>query len=191
MVFDSGVFSQAGWEAGSIGEDLEQTLNLVDRGERLLFVWRARTRAQESTGLRQGASQRQRWATGKRDLRRRALRLLSESLRRGRFREADIAIDLCLPSYSMLANQTVILLILGLIILGTSAVPLALGCLALAYQLLEFGLGLWLMRADPSFVLSILFAPCFLVWKAAIDLLAMLGHHRGRWVRTGRRAHRK
>jgi len=57
------------------------------------------------------------------------------------------------------------------------------------YQVAEVGIALALMRARPRFIASLLFAPIFLVWKAGIDLLAVVGHRKNDWTRTERAPH--
>jgi cellulose synthase/poly-beta-1,6-N-acetylglucosamine synthase-like glycosyltransferase len=186
IVFAREVIEQVGWESTSIGEDLEQTFHLLERGERIHFVADARTQAQEASTLRQSYTQRQRWATGRRALAGRARRAVFEGIRRRSLPLADAGLDLLMPTYSKLMNWTALALVLAVLLRPWSPWLLAAVGAALAYQVLEIGISLRLMKAGPSFVASLAFAPLFLAWKAGIDALAVLGYRGGIWTRTSR-----
>jgi cellulose synthase/poly-beta-1,6-N-acetylglucosamine synthase-like glycosyltransferase len=189
MVFARQVLEESGWKAMTIGEDLEQTFNLLERGERILFMPDARIRAQEATGLRQGYTQRQRWATGRRALRGRGLRAIARGARECSLTLLDGGIDLLMPSYSRLLNWTAVAVVAGLVLRPWAPGILVAAVVILAYQVFEMGVGLRLMRADLRFVASLSLAPVFLAWKAVIDLLAVFGHRRDVWTRTARQPH--
>ena len=59
----------------------------------------------------------------------------------------------------------------------------------LLYQLVEVGAALRIMRAERRVLVSLAFAPVFLVWKAVIDALALVGFRRQVWARTERQPH--
>jgi cellulose synthase/poly-beta-1,6-N-acetylglucosamine synthase-like glycosyltransferase len=186
IVFAREVIEQVGWESTSIGEDLEQTFHLLERGERIHFVADARTQAQEASTLRQSYTQRQRWATGRRALAGRARRAVVEGIRRRSLQLADAGLDLLMPTYSKLMNWTALGLVIAVLLRPWSPWLLAAVGAALAYQVLEIGISLRLMQAGPSFVASLAFAPLFLAWKAGVDALAVLGYRGGIWTRTSR-----
>lgn len=189
MVLRREVIERYGWDSMSIGEDLEQSLWLVRRGERIVFVSDARIGAQESSTLRQAYVQRQRWATGRASLAKSARRALWEGLRSRSLHQVDIAIDLLMPSYARVLSCS--LLALGLAWFARAESPALLWAAIglLAYQIIEVGIALCLMRASLRFVASLAFAPVFLVWKMVIEVLAALGHRREVWARTERREH--
>jgi len=186
MVFASDALRRHGWTAGSIGEDLEQGLALRAAGERIRFVPTARVLAEEATTLRQGTPQRQRWASGRRALRRSAWRAVARGLRRRSLADLDAGVELLLPTYSRTLYLSAVAAVLAGLLWPVSPVPAALAAIALAAQALEGAAALRLMRADAAFVRSLALAPVFLVWKAGIDLLAAAGFRRSRWTRTDR-----
>jgi cellulose synthase/poly-beta-1,6-N-acetylglucosamine synthase-like glycosyltransferase len=189
IVFIREVIERHGWEAVSIGEDLEQTIHLLESGEHIQFVADARIQAQEASTLRQAYTQRQRWATGRRALAGRARRVLVDAVRRRSLELADIGLDLLMPTYSKLINWTAVALVLAVLLRSASPWLLVAVGIALAYQLVEFGAALVLMRAQPRYAASLVFAPVFLAWKALIDALAVLGSQRPVWTRTARSPH--
>jgi cellulose synthase/poly-beta-1,6-N-acetylglucosamine synthase-like glycosyltransferase len=179
------VIRQHGWSSRSIGEDLEQSLALIRAGERIHFVGDARVCAEEAVDLRQGYSQRRRWAAGRLGIGRTALAAVCTGLRRRRLILVDAGAELLMPTYSMTVNLTLLALVLGAFA-GPGLPILALGAMALAGQLLEAVAALCLMRPSWRFVLSLGFAPVFLVWKLSIDLTTLIGWRPRRWVRTAR-----
>jgi len=189
MVFVRDVIERVGWQAMSIGEDLEQTFCLHEAGERIRFVPKALARAQEATTLRQAYPQRQRWATGRRVLYSRARRAITIGIRERSLSTVDLAIDLFMPPYSKLMNWSVASLIVAIFLFPYSPWLLGATALVFAYQLAELMAALWLMKADSRFLAPLLFAPIFLLWKAGIDLLAAVGHRRNEWARTARTPH--
>lgn len=189
MVFRSDILGRTGWQAMSIGEDVEQTFCLLEQGERIRFVPEALARAQESTSLSQGYAQRQRWASGRRALGHRARRAITQGLRTRSLHAIDTGVDLLMPTYSGLMNWTAVAGVVALLVSPWTLAPIALVAGALAYQLAEVVVALWIMDADWRFIRSLAFAPVFLVWKSVIDLLALVGHRRTLWARTDRKPH--
>ena len=189
MVFTREVIERYGWTASSVAEDLEQSINLMEHGETIRFVSDARVKAQESSNLRTGYTQRQRWATGRRGLRKRAWRLVLSGVRSKSLARADLGCELLLPSYSGLLNATVLLLPLTWLVSALCPALLVVNLLLLAYQLLEVGVAYALMGARPRDLLALAYAPVFLVWKGGIEILARLGVQRTAWVRTKRSQH--
>ncbi len=189
MVFRSDILARTGWQAMSIGEDLEQTFCLLEQGERIRFVPDALARAQEATSLSQGYAQRQRWASGRKALAKRARRAIGQGIRTRSLHAIDTGVELLIPTYSGLLNWTAVASLLALFALPWTIAPAAVVGCALAYQLAEVGVALWIMEADWRFIRSLAFAPVFLVWKSVIDVLALVGHRRNIWARTHRKPH--
>ncbi len=189
MVFDRALLDEIGWQSMTVGEDLEQSFFLLDHGITVGFVPSAIVLAQESTTLQQGYTQRQRWATGRSGLARRARAALLRGLRQRSWAHVDVALDLLVPTYSKALAWTAGALGLSLLAWPRDGGPLVVSLAALGYQVTEVGLGLVLMRAKARFVASLAFAPIFLAWKTAIDVLAALGHRGQSWTRTARQPH--
>jgi hypothetical protein len=186
MVFARDVIASRGWGAVTIGEDLEQSFELLERGETIRFVVGARIRAQEAATLSQGYAQRQRWSSGRNVLYSRARRAIATGLRERRLTLVDAGLELLLPTYSKLMNQSLLALGVALLLRGRAPGLLPAVLLALAYQAGEIAVALRRMRAGPAFLASLAFAPIFLAWKAVIDLLAVVGFRRNLWARTAR-----
>lgn len=189
MVFAAPVLREAEWTAHGIGEDLEQSLDLLAAGERIRFVPGARVYAQEASSFRQGTVQRQRWSSGRQQLRRRAWRALRRGIATRQWDLAQAGAELLLPTYAMTLNLTLLTGLLSVAALPVTPVPLAAVLLALCAQGAEVGLALREMRATRPFVVSLLLTPAFLAWRGAIDVLALFGFRGSRWTRTSRHAH--
>lgn len=189
MVFRASVLARTGWQAMSIGEDLEQTFCLLDHDEKVHFVVGAVAHAQEAVSLRQGYTQRQRWASGRRALNARARRAIARGLREGDLHRADVGIDILMPPYSKHINWSVLAGLVSLAAAPATLGPLVLVGVTFGYQVLEVLAALVLMKADAKFVSSLVFAPIFLAWKAAIDLLAVVNFRGDAWTRTERQPH--
>jgi cellulose synthase/poly-beta-1,6-N-acetylglucosamine synthase-like glycosyltransferase len=189
MVFTREVIERYGWTASSVAEDLEQSINLIEHGETVRFVADARVKAQESSNLRTGYTQRQRWATGRRDLRRRAWGLVRSGLRSRSLARTDLGCELLLPSYSGLLNATVLLLPITGFLSTRWIAPLIANLALLAYQIFEVGIAYSLMGPRARDLLALAYAPVFLVWKGVIEVLARFGVQRTAWIRTERSRH--
>lgn len=189
MVFRREIIEQYGWQADSIAEDLEQTFNLLEHGEAIRFIAGARIRAQESTTLKQGFSQRQRWATGRRALTARARAMIKRGVAARSFELVDAGLDLLMPTYSKTLYLSGLGLLLSLLLFPwNQGLLLGIG-VVLAIQVAEIVAAVRIMRAGPRYLLSFGFAPVFLVWKAVVDGLALFGHQRDVWTRTDRLPH--
>ena len=160
MVFRREAIERTGWDAMSIGEDYEQSLNLVEAGEKIRFVKDARIGAQESSTLRQGYVQRQRWMSGRRVLAGRALRSMIAGIQSGRGAQVAVSVDLLMPTYAAMLNASLISFVAALAIFRLGE-PELLGVLfgVLVYQGLEVLAALVLMKASPRFIASLAFAP--------------------------------
>jgi len=184
MVLTRDVLLSHPWSSYSIVENLEQSLKLIERGERIVFVPDARVYAQEAATLGVAYHQRQRWASGQAALFGAALRTVWRGFRDRNLPSVDAGLELLLPvRYSRLMNLSLVNLMFACAYLELN---FWLGCvvaLPIALQLGEFGIGI--MLAHPPGVLSgLALAGPFLVWKAAIDLLALGGFRRRLWHRT-------
>jgi hypothetical protein len=113
--------------------------------------------------------------------------LLINAIRQRSAHLADAAFTFLLPNYAMLANLT----ILGLIVVALMDLPgrvmLAtwLGALLLG-QLLYLLLGIVVAKPSRKLIASLAFAPGFLAWKVMIDLVSLAHLKQSTWVRTRR-----
>lgn len=189
MCFSRGVLERTGWNAFSVGEDWEFSVALLMNRERIHFNGNARVRAAESRGFRQASTQRLRWASGRHGVAAASTRtLIATGARLRRFELWDAAITMLAPTYSAQATLALLCLVGGWIL---SADPewvflLPWGILTTAALAGYFVLGLLRTDAPLRALAGVVLIPIFLPWRAAIELLGMLGCGRRRWVRTSR-----
>ena len=187
MCLDKEVLNQIGWRAFSIGEDGEQFGHLAKAGIRVEFEPRARVFAQEASSFGQAYTQRVRWSAGRMQLTGLGLHLLADGIRQGNVHLMDAALTFLLPNYAMLANMT----IGSLMILAAVNVPARMA-LAIWFGILLFGqvlylaLGIAVAKPSKKVLLSLAFAPAFLLWKVMIDLVSIAHLRQSTWVRTRR-----
>ena len=88
---------------------------------------------------------------------------------------------------ALLANVTLLGLVLGL------AAPAPAGSVLTAWlavclgaQIVYFGLGMAMSRLSARSLLSLAYAPLFLLWKLGVDLVAVFTMGRRPWTRTSR-----
>jgi len=99
----------------------------------------------------------------------------------------DAALTFLLPNYAMLANLTIGGLILIAVVDLPARMMLAIwfGALLLG-QILYLLLGIVVAKPSKKVLLSLAFAPAFLVWKVMIDLVSIVHLRQSTWVRTRR-----
>ena len=192
MCFAREVVVAVPWSGESITEDIEYTLRVCTMGYRVAFVPEACVWAQMPTTGAQAASQRQRWEGGRyRLLFQVAPRLLSESVRTRNRPLCDRAIELIVPPF---AEMFALPALLGGLcaLLARLCGWLSAGLLAEAWALILvlqavylFG-GMWVARMPARVVLSLLFAPLYIVWKLGLYAIMAVGRSAVGWKRTER-----
>lgn len=190
MCFTRDVILKYGWDAFTVGEDWEYYAKVVLQGERIAFVNQARVYHQESVGLKQATSQRLRWSSGRFAVAAKyGFRMLFNGLIRGRLLLVDAALPLVFPNPSLGISLTVLLLLIGLMtpFLAYQKLFTIWFMLLSFFQLGFFLTGVLYTKDKKKNLLAILFAPIFLIWKSALDLLAVAGIGRKYWVRTERK----
>ncbi len=176
MVFRAETLAAHGWRSHSIVENIEQSLLLLLAGERIWHVPEARVYAQEAATFEQALPQRQRWASGQAALSRRALHTVARGITTRRWSLIDAGADLLLPfRYSKLLYCTIAALGICLAISPAASWTIALVALAALLQAFELLTALRLMPRRRRVLGSALVAAVFLVWKAWIDVLAIVG----------------
>lgn len=187
MCLEKEVLKQIGWRAFSIGEDGEQFAYLAKAGIPVEFEPRAKVFAQEASSFGQAYTQRVRWSAGRMQLSGLGMHLLSDGLKQRNVHLVDAAATFLLPNYAMLANLT----IGGLLVLAAAGVP---GRIPLAIwfgallggQILYLMLGVFMVKPTKKVLVSLAFAPAFLLWKVMIDLVSVAHLKQTNWVRTKR-----
>jgi len=187
MCLEKHVLEQIGWRAFSIGEDGEQFAHLARAGIRVEFEPRAKVFAQEASSFGQAYTQRVRWSAGRMQLSGLGVRLLVEGAKRRNVHLMDAALTFLLPNYAMLANLTIACLIPVMLLDVPAGTVLAIWFgILLAGQALYLLLGIVMARPSNKLLLSLAFAPVFLVWKVMVDVLSIAHLRQSNWVRTKR-----
>jgi cellulose synthase/poly-beta-1,6-N-acetylglucosamine synthase-like glycosyltransferase len=185
MCFDRLLLQQAGWSAYSVGEDIEQSARLTERGVVVAFEPDAVVQAQEATSFKQAYSQRVRWASSRMSLFRTGWRLILQGVRRASLQWVDAGLSLVVPNYALLANLS--LLGLGVAVLvGAPTYILAWFGATLTLLIAYFAVGIALSGLTRRSLLSLSLAPVFLGWKVFVDLVALVRGRNLPWVRTRR-----
>lgn len=190
LCFNAQLLRERGWTAFTNAEDWEYYAQLVEGGIRVGFAERAKVFHQESKSLNQATSQRVRWSSGRFNVAKTlGVRLLLKGIRDRSWHTIDASFPLIFPNYSLLTNLTLGALALTLLLPLNSMKPVLLGAVfaLLFFQFVLFVTGAILAGSPLRTLKATLFAPFFLVWKAAIDLLCFTGLYGGKsWVRTKR-----
>lgn len=188
MGIGTAILKRYGWQAFTLGEDVEKYVFLTLRGVKVELISSAGVRSQEARDLRTASTQRQRWRSGRlqilgeygrgiltgRDVAfRQRLDILAELLGFGPVTQVAVAILAAVAVYAL--HRPSNLLLLGLTG-GLIARPLIYAVLALAVT----DKPLRTLRA-----LSIL--PIYIIWRAIQEVLAMLNIRSSEWIRTARR----
>jgi len=187
MCIEKGVLTGIGWKAFSIGEDGEQFAHLAQADLRVDFEPRAKVFAHEASSFGQAYTQRVRWSAGRMQLTVVGLRLLFDALKKRNIYMADAALTFLLPNYAMLANLTIAgLILIELVnIPARAALTIWFGALLLA-QIFYLFLGVVIAKPSRKILVSLGFAPFFLLWKVMIDLISLAHLRQSTWVRTRR-----
>ena len=192
MCFTRDVVVKVPWSGESITEDIEYTLRVCREGFRVAYVPEACVWAQMPVTGAQAASQRQRWEGGRyRLLFKVAPQLLLESLRTRNRLLRDRAIELIVPPFAEMFALPLALglvCILASVLLGwhTALLFASAWGLVLALQAAYLLTGMWVARMSWRVVLSLLFAPLYIVWKLGLYIVMAVGRSAGGWKRTER-----
>lgn len=188
MGIGTAILEKFGWQAFTLGEDVEKYVFLTLRGVRVELISSAGVRSQEATDLDTASSQRQRWRSGRLQILgkygrsiltgrgvtwRQRLDILAELLGFGPATQVAVALLAAAAAYVLYRPSTLLLLCLAG---GLIARPIIYAVLALAVT----DNRLRTLRA-----LSVL--PIYVVWRASQEVLAMLNVRSSEWIRTARR----
>jgi len=193
MVFDARILREYGWPTESLAEDREYGYELTLRGIRVDYVPEARSYGQAASRWKQAEPQRLRWYRGLMEMQRRlAGSLVVNALRSRSLMLLDSALELLMPSYSLLIAASMVNL--GLVVAMTFLFPVVdtpMGVTGSALLLVAWGLypliGLLVDRAPAWAFRALLLGPAYLGWRLWISVLVRLRRDRIAWVRTQRR----
>ena len=185
MCFSTDIMRRFPWECHSLSEDFEYYSNLIRNNIFIDFSHRARVFHQESTSLQQASSQRMRWSAGKFDvIKKFGFDLLLDGLKSESFRKVEASFVLLLPHPSMLFNLSALAFLLCCFLKGGWLFWW--GASLILLEALYFIVGLYLANASLKTILSIFYAPIYLVWKGLIDIMCLVGLGKREWKRTSR-----
>lgn len=195
MCFSTALLSKKGWTAFAPGEDGEYSAQLIEDGIKIGFAVKAKVYHQESRSLVQATSQRLRWSSGRfKVLRQLGFRLFFKGLIKRDWLTLDGSLPLIFPNYSLQVNLSMLTLVLCLLLPASAfkTFLVALGLGLICSQILLFVTGVCLAKDYWGVLKAVVYAPFFLIWKSAIDLLSISGIYRGnQWVRTRRHLPKK
>lgn len=184
MCFSTDILSRYPWRSFSLCEDFEYYARLILNDEFIDFNYQAKVYHQESTSFEQAYIQRARWSAGKFELiRSQGLRMLSHGMKNRSIRGMEASFILLLPHPSMHCNISGMVFALSLFLSRTWII---LSGILILLEIGYFILGLILAKASLRTVLSIFYAPVYLIWKAIVDILALVGIGEREWKRTAR-----
>lgn len=183
MCFAAEVLREHPWEASSVVEDTEYSLDLLRRGVRTRFAPETEVRAPLPSSLDQAAAQRVRWASGNSRLTRlAAFSLMAEGLKSRRFGLADMGFCLLIRSKPLLLLLSSALAGLALVLDVFAAWAAFLAVFFALYM--AWGMaGMGLSRSRVRLAAT---APFFLLWLMAVSVLGLTGFRSGVWARTRR-----
>lgn len=189
MCFSREVLEKVPWNAHSIVEDTEYSIELIRRGFSIHFASEARVLAYQPENLEQAHIQRVRWASGNAALTKtKAISLVREGIVSRNLNLVDCGITLLVQSKPLMIFLLFGLLALTLIMEAfDSGESFLLWTLVLfAVATVYFAMGIFwngLKSLRPGYLLS---SPFYLVWMVCVICLGMLGFRKNAWLRTKR-----
>ncbi len=177
------------WTSFSRVEDLEQTIRIVLKGERVHFAPGAVVYASMPSDAKNAETQRRRWEVARLAIvRQYAGGLLHAALHGPSLVALDMLAELVTPSFVSLVVFTAAFLLLHLAALAAGVRCPAGGLLSLALLLEIFHVfgGLAAARAPGADYLVLARAPTFIVWKLRLYVKTLLKGDDTQWIRTER-----
>lgn len=187
MCFTAATLRRVPHEAFSIAEDLEYGIALGRAGIAVSYADEAEVRAEMVSTAKAAESQRQRWESGRAQMRQLyGWPLLGAAFRQRSALLLDLALDVLVPPLSTVALFTLLLAALGLLLAWFTGIALfALpGLLALAALLLHVLRGVVLSGLGLQGWLDLALAPGYVVWKLLLRFQRK--GPKDEWVRTTR-----
>lgn len=191
MCFTGELLQAHPWQTTSDTEDAEYWAMLASNGVRVAFAPQAISYGEMVTDLEAARRQRSRWMRGRAEATRRfALPLLWSGLRRRRWLQLDVALDLAMPAYSTLVVLSLLVACAFLFAPPPSGAPWPALHVVLVALLVYPLMGLVLERAPARVHLALLWGAPYVLWRSALRLWTRLRPATGIWVRTPRSSER-
>lgn len=185
MVFSSDFLKRQGWQANSLVEDLEFSLDLAMQGVRIAYIPDAQVFAEMPETQVNARSQRERWEMGRFEiLRKWMLPMLGSMFARPTLLKFDALVDLVFPPLSLLVFFNVVSLMTGWIL--HPAVSLV-SLFALCVYSSSIGIACVQRQLPLVYLGSLIQLPRFLIEKIQIYLMFIFRRERLlKWVKTER-----
>ncbi len=191
MCFHRSVLENYPWaEASSLAEDREYGIYLTMQGVRVLYEPDALSAGQAATLWKDATPQRLRWYGGVLEIQKKYVGpLLAAALRKRNAAAFDLALDLLLPPFSILAVLAAMIMLLSALLTLTGLIPrlLFFGAVGLTALSVAFPfVGLLAESAPRSAFRALIYGPMYALWRVWIGARALLQRGNVPWVRTRR-----
>jgi cellulose synthase/poly-beta-1,6-N-acetylglucosamine synthase-like glycosyltransferase len=190
MCFSKMIIENYGWNAFSITENWEYYTNLVLNNHMTSYEEDALIYSHAAISLKQAETQRKRWLKGRlQTVMDYVPQLIVSGVKERSIVRMDAAMELILPSYSMLFNWSILslLLVVSLWILGMRSSFIFSWLLALAAIQLFLFLGTLIVSEAPLRTwISFCYMPIYLAWKLVLTVGGICTFRDRRWRKTNR-----
>ena len=189
MCFSYDLLEEHPWRAFSLIEDYEYYLELVEHGERIVYVPDAVVSAIMPTTLAQMQTQEIRWSGSgaSQPVRQTVWMLFRSGARNADFVRLEAIAEILTPPLSFLLTWCLLALI-GSLLLGSLA-GAYISLILTAGVFYYIGTGIYLLRPPRKVYMALLHAPRFVLWKLWVLLvLKRRKKNTGEWIRTSRTA---
>ncbi len=185
MGFTRSLLDRQVWKAFSITEDGEYHLQLVDSGERVVFIPEASVTSAMPTSLRGAREQQLRWEGGRwRLVGAWVPKLLRSGLQRRDPVRLHAALELLILPQSLLLAGTTLSAALAVGLRSRTVTAFAaVNLIGQAYYIVG---GLRLVQAPAAAYRALVMAPLLMIWKVGLYMRVVAGRGPRSWVRTRR-----
>lgn len=190
MCFSRQIIKQYGWDALSLTENWEYYIKSVIRGHIPTYA-EAYIYSQTASTTKQGAIQRKRWFKGKLQcVKNYILTLIILGIKRKDLKFFDCAIELIMPSISMMQNFSILLSFISFLLFMSRSEFLPLLVWSLILQTFIFGyfvFGIAMNHSSRETWMALGKAPFFLIWKIVTTSHAIFTFKNQEWIKTKRK----
>ena len=188
MCFSYDLLEKHPWQAFSLIEDYEYYLDLVQHGERIVYVPDAVVSAIMPTTLAQMQTQEIRWSGGGagEPVRKTVWRFLRSGITNADFVHLEAIAEMLTPPLSFLLTWCLLTLIGALLAGSLAGIWISLALVGGVFYYL--GTGIYLLRPPRKVYMALLHAPRFVLWKLWVLLVVRRRKNTGEWIRTSRTA---
>lgn len=187
MCFRPEILRKYPWSAFSISEDLEYFSILSVAGVRVHYSFWSQVYLSEERNFADSTTQRQRWSSGRFPLAVKFVpKIFWNGVKKIDFQRTEAVNIFIVPNPSLLANLVLFLCVIPIFVSIWSTAVLLVASSLIILGLVFFS-SLFFVKNFKKNILTLAIAPIYLVWKGLIDVRAIFGKNRKRWVKTERR----